>query len=64
MIQLRGIILILMAILGKVGAAFCMIPEPIMGALAVVSLGAVFGELEHNYYQTKCVPVFCTVSVP
>ena len=49
--QLTGIILIFMAILGKVGAVFCMIPEPIIGALAVVSLGAVFGELEHNHYQ-------------
>ena len=42
--QLAGIILIIMAILGKVGAAFCLIPEPIIGGLATISLGAVFGE--------------------
>ena len=42
--QLTGIILILMAILGKIGATFCIIPEPIIGGLGTVSLGAVFGE--------------------
>ena len=44
MMQLTGIILILMSILGKIGAVLCMIPEPIIGGLATVSLGAVFGE--------------------
>ena len=42
--QLTGIILILMSILGKIGAVLCMIPEPNIGGLATVSLGAVFGE--------------------
>ena len=43
--QLTMIILILMAILGKIGAAFCMIPDPIIGGLGVVSLAAVFEKL-------------------
>ena len=42
--QLTGIILILMSILGKIGAAFCMIPEPIIGGLGTMSLGTIFGE--------------------
>ena len=44
--QLAGIILVCMAILGKVGAAFCLIPEPIIGGLGTISLGAVFGKYD------------------
>ena len=44
----------LMAILGKVGAAFCLIPEPIIGGLATISLGAVFGKYIYlNHCSTK-----------
>ena len=49
--QLAGVILMLMAILGKVGAAFCLIPEPIIGGLATISLGAVFGKY---IYLNRC----------
>ena len=55
--QLAGLILILMAILGKVGAAFCLIPEPIIGGLATISLGAVFGEYQ-LFYQ---LPRYCEI---
>ena len=47
--QLAGIILIIMAILGRVGAVFCLIPEPIIGGLATISLGAVFGEYKFGF---------------
>ena len=42
--QIAGVILIIMSLTGKIGAALCLIPEPVIGGLATVSLGAVFGE--------------------
>ena len=51
--QITGIILIVMAILGKVGAVLCTIPEPIIGGLSTVSLGAVFGEYTYADWLEK-----------
>ena len=42
-IQLTGLILILMALLGKVGAVLCLITDPIIGGLAVISFAVILG---------------------
>ncbi len=42
-IQITGLILILMALLGKIGAVLCLITEPIIGGMATISLAAILG---------------------
>ena len=52
-IQITGLILILMAILGKIGAVLCLITEPIIGGMALISIAAILGKYPESEIQNK-----------